>query len=419
MRGSRDSSWWYAVGSGAMGVFLVALIVLITLRMTADGLSQGDQIASIASTFIGIASLAVGVVGVVQGARQRHPPQSSPSAEALMGQQLQDLLRRAGNLTTRGLEAELRQQRPDLARARSGVGAVLRGKQRPTWDLTTAIVSICTARAERLEIALLPQDQDLQRWHSLYDELFTDDRPGHRPRLVVGVAVLAALVVVPIGVAMINAGAGDGDLRPLTTSAVEVVETCYGGWLVTGPVTSVPALPQGDREKWVSWASAAEALKADATRVQFTVRGTSDAAVILTGVRVRVLQRSTAPSGVFARRACGGQDVFRWLTVDLDEDPPQTTTDYRPEFAVENGPPESREPIRFPYQVSIGDPETFDVFAWAHRCDCRWQIELLWNSGERHGVHIVEADGNPSQFRTVGTINAATECVDTFDNCHP
>jgi hypothetical protein len=425
------------VGFAAGGIFIVALAVGVALRVTADGLGRGDHIASIASMFIGVASLAVGVVSVIQATRRSQPTQSDPSVEMQMAQHLQGLLRRAGNLTTRGLQEELRRQKPGLSRAGRGLGAVLRGKQRPTWDLTAAIIASCIARAERLEIALPPEDHDMQRWRSLYDELFTDAQPGRRPRAVVGVAVLVAVVVAPVAVVTLVRGGGEPDpgpavsarasgppssagvdVAPFTTSAVEVPDICRGGWLVAEPVADVPPLPRGSREEWVEWASEAEALTAPLTRVQFAVRGRSEAAVVLTEVRIRVLQRETPPGGAWAHSDCGGENVFRWLSVDLDTDPPRVGTDYRPEFADPNGPPERREPIRFPYQVSLDDPESFEVFASAHQCDCRWQIELLWNSGEHSGVHTVEVDGAPGQFRTVGLVNAETECVGAFNNCN-
>jgi hypothetical protein len=153
--------------------------------------------------------------------------------------------------------------------------------------------------------------------------------------------------------------------------------------------------------------------------VEFTVRGTSTAAVILTKVRVRAVRNPVPQSGAWVHLGCGGETTFRWFNVDLDLDPPRVTADYDMGFANHDGPPTQREPIRFPYRVSIEDPESFVVYAGTDACDCLWQIELDWNSGAQHGTYVVGNNGKPARFRTVGIDGARTQCLDSFDNCRP
>src|SRR3990170_1014573 len=74
------------------------------------------------------------------------------------------------------------------------------------------------------------------------------------------------------------------------------------------------------------------------------------------------------PTGTLLAEPCGGVGHFRWLDVDLDATPPTETPRFLRgvlETVDPAGtlPTESRQPIRFPYDVTRTDAETFVITA--------------------------------------------------------
>lgn len=443
MHGSKDPGWWYAVAGTTLAVFVIAFGMSLTLWVTAADSSRAgtDQIVTAVGLFIGVASLLVSVVSVLQASRERAATDDRQDARHVMTDELIDLLRRAGGVSIHDVKTELRRNRSGLsAHARRSLNSVIRGKQSPTWDQVEAIVSACLVLARRRGVDLPADDKDISRWKSRYHELFRERRRTTGRWLVAGQIILAVLFAAPF---LLFVPGGDEEAHPsyspsaaqtlpgkpkedgpgfadqeapFTTSAVQVTDGC-AWYLLSMPGAQVPPPPEGTADSWHAWAERIGAPIVGSTHVQFTVRGRSEAAVVLTDIKVKVLERKQPPKGIVVAPLCGGPDTFRWFDVDLDVDPPRITTEFLRSQADSNGPPQRREPLRFPYRVSLTDPETFDVFAKARKCDCVWQIELTWNSGERHGTQVVEVDGKPAQFRTIGTINAPTICFGSLANC--
>jgi hypothetical protein len=130
--------------------------------------------------------------------------------------------------------------------------------------------------------------------------------------------------------------------------------------------------------------------------VELSVQGTSDTAVVLTALRVRVAGRSDpAPGNAYAMdQGCGGALTPRYFDVDLDKDRPIARA------AAGNDAGTPIPAVRMPYRVSATDPEVLLVTARTQGCDCRWYLELDWSSQGRTGTVRIDDRGRP--FRTSG-----------------
>ncbi|NEC78680.1 transcriptional regulator, partial [Streptomyces sp. SID7958] len=163
---------------------------------------------------------------------------------------------------------------------------------------------------------------------------------------------------------------------------------------VDAPPERVPP-PPAPQDAGV-WAGAQRAVHGGETLVELSVQGTSDTAVVLTALRVRVVGRDAPAAGnAYAMdQGCGGALTPRYFDVDLDKDRPLA----RPVAGNDAGTPVPA--VRMPYRVSATDPEVLLVTARTDACDCRWYLELDWSSQGRTGTVRVDDGGRP--FRTSG-----------------
>jgi hypothetical protein len=170
---------------------------------------------------------------------------------------------------------------------------------------------------------------------------------------------------------------------------------------------------------WDSYPAADGSNPVSPAAVYLTVQGKTPFAVVITSLEVVVTGRSPAPTGTVLRNGCGGEISYRWLVVDLDDDPPRVRSEVD-EVIIELLPPESpaeREPIRFPYQVSSTDPEVFEIVTNTVDCDCSWVAVVSWQSGGRSGRTVVDNDGR--DFRTIGSAHAVAVCDAVGEECMP
>lgn len=143
-----------------------------------------------------------------------------------------------------------------------------------------------------------------------------------------------------------------------------------------------------------AWAATQGAVDGRETEVRVSVQGRSDAAVVLEGLRVRVVGRTHPAPGIAYSMAqgCGSDMTPRHFAVDLDKDRPVART----VPAVDRG---VRQPAAdMPYRVSARDPEELLVSATTGGCGCRWYVELDWSSQGRTGTVRIDDHGQP--FRT-------------------
>ncbi|MEF9907403.1 helix-turn-helix transcriptional regulator [Streptomyces sp. P9-A2] len=169
---------------------------------------------------------------------------------------------------------------------------------------------------------------------------------------------------------------------------------CGHDYVVAKPPAQVPPPPAPQDAG--TWAATQAAVHGGETIVKLSVQGTSDTAVVLTALRVRVTGRTDpAPGNAYAMdQGCGGALTPRYFAVDLDKDRPIA----RAVAGNDAGTPIPA--VRMPYRVSAEDPEVLEVTATTAGCDCRWYLELDWSSRGRSGTVRIDDDGRP--FRTSG-----------------
>jgi hypothetical protein len=189
------------------------------------------------------------------------------------------------------------------------------------------------------------------------------------------------------------------------------------GWIATGPQELLPARPSR-QDDWESWVRQTGAVPHSTTEVDLVVQGRSAAQVTLLDLRVRVVGRHPAVSGTLFELEGGDPGAFRAVTVDLDTEPPTLGSFFDDHIIPGNVPAYERQPIRFPYRVSLSDAETFEVVAHANTCDCEWVIELTWAAEGRTGTKTIDDAGKP--FRLSGGVNVTTHCaVGDRELCQP
>lgn len=198
---------------------------------------------------------------------------------------------------------------------------------------------------------------------------------------------------------------------------VAVKRQTLGGWVIDQPLAQLPPRPRS-YEGLSDWAREVGGIPADDLDVYMTVQGRSEAQVTLTNLRVRVTERRRNTHSVHVNINEGGPDAYRWVRVDLDTDPPKLSDELF-DSPLNNAPAHERRPIRFPYEVSISDAETFLIKALANGCDCSFLIELDWMAEGKIGTVVVDDAGRP--FRLAGSGGVQVRC--TFDGpqeiCQP
>lgn len=160
------------------------------------------------------------------------------------------------------------------------------------------------------------------------------------------------------------------------------------------PGTVVPPPPPQDRR---SWARALGGVDGGDMKLELTIQGISQEAVVLHGLHVRVLSRN-APlewSSYSMGEGCGGGITPQSFDIDLDEGRPRS----KPVAGEDRG---AVVPAKdFPYRVSSTDVEVFDVNAHVEGHDVTWYLELEWSSGDQSGTLRIDDNGEP--FRTSST----------------
>lgn len=200
------------------------------------------------------------------------------------------------------------------------------------------------------------------------------------------------------------------DAGPLTvaTSQNMTVADCLAVWLVPRSPAELAFSDEMDGD-WSEHPAGEGGVPASPHQVFATVQGTSDTQVVLTEIDVHVRRRGEAPAGtVLQGRGCG-PGAFRWLAVDLD-DPAAPPVPKFDELSAELAGASEAEmvPIRFPYEVSRTDAETFLIQARTEDCDCEWWLDLHWQAAGETGVVRIDDSGDP--FRTFGTSRAFVRC---------
>ncbi|MBN6035239.1 hypothetical protein [Amycolatopsis sp. 195334CR] len=209
-----------------------------------------------------------------------------------------------------------------------------------------------------------------------------------------------------------------GDL-PFTCTVEMMDVTCGLGnkWVVGKDATEIrePMPSEASSVGWRAWAAVADGVQGSGGRQNLIIQGKGDARVVLTKVVVRVLARRPPVVGNTLERECGGDGVFRSMTVDLDKTPPAVLPKFDTGNVMDGAPEYETKPIKFPYTVALEDPESFVIEGETERCDCDWVVELSWSSQGRTGTTTIDNNGAP--FRTTSTANAPTCYVREMIEC--
>jgi hypothetical protein len=174
-------------------------------------------------------------------------------------------------------------------------------------------------------------------------------------------------------------------------------------FVLPATVSELDAPPGQTRsyEEREEWATAHGGVRANLMEVQVTVTGNADQPVLLTNLRVDVLQRRPPLSGTHVTYGPIGEPVTeRFLAVNLDERPPAIShsADERPRSDSNLQP----DPIDFPYQVQRGDIEVFYLYVTTETCDCDWNAELFYSIGGEQRTVIVQDGDRPFRLTASG-----------------
>jgi hypothetical protein len=202
---------------------------------------------------------------------------------------------------------------------------------------------------------------------------------------------------------------------PLTVAVKTITPPCGTSWIVPRPpdqvdVSELVSPAAAPRHGWTDWAAGADGAAAAAYgaggRVQLSIQGRTETQVVLTDMKVRVVERNKPMTGTLLHMPCGDQWAFRWMDVDLDAEPPKSvpTNALDPGAKIGGVADFESKPIRFPYRVAESDAETFMFNAKTVNCDCRWVVDVHWSSAGESGVLTVDDHGKP--FRTTSDMNA-------------
>ncbi|MGW1373523.1 helix-turn-helix domain-containing protein [Streptomyces sp. NPDC002446] len=151
-----------------------------------------------------------------------------------------------------------------------------------------------------------------------------------------------------------------------------------------------PPAPQDTR----GWASALGGIDGGHLRLQLTVTGSTDEAVVLTSLHVRVVgKRAGLPWAAYSMGdGCGGGITPQSFDIDLDAERPTA----KPVAGMDG---DIEVPAKdFPFKVSTHDPQVLNLDLHTEAHDVSWYLELGWSSGGRQGTLRVDDGGRP--FRT-------------------
>ncbi|MFD7443808.1 helix-turn-helix domain-containing protein [Streptomyces sp. NPDC059909] len=151
-----------------------------------------------------------------------------------------------------------------------------------------------------------------------------------------------------------------------------------------------PPAPQDTR----NWARALGGVSAGDTKLQLTVTGNTDDAVVITDLNVRVVGRKAPlPWQAYSMGdGCGSGVTPQTFDIDLDNARPLVKP-----VAGQDG--DTVVPAKdFPYKVSTHDPQVLNLDVHTEGHEATWYLELAWSSGDRKGTVRVDDDGKP--FRT-------------------
>jgi hypothetical protein len=197
-----------------------------------------------------------------------------------------------------------------------------------------------------------------------------------------------------------RAGIAPGSLQVEVVTDPDLIETLdplhNPEFLLERPIAEVGPPPNGEEERGrYRWAKEMEGVDAFATVLRLVIRGRGEAPVTLHGLEVEVVERRPPlPGTVLTYDGQGAGQVVRFFEIDLDAKPPVATYS-----GAQGG-----EETLFPYRVSAGELEVFDIYAFTFESDVRWRLRLAYTDDEETGALVIDNHGQP--FETSATSTA-------------
>ena len=233
------------------------------------------------------------------------------------------------------------------------------------------------------------------------------DRPEGRPRrwwqgllTVPGVVAVTALTAVVSWIAtqaVSQVGSNLASRDPLALS-IETNPSRIGGF---DDLPILAVIPDGVRttgspgpgcEGFHLWVRGLGGVDAGSTKLQLVVQGKVADPVLISAMRVKVLERLPRVTGVPVQCPPAAEAQIRAVAIDLDAIPPRVT--YR-----------SGSNRAFGFTVQEGETESFNVVASTRRAHYRWLLELdLVVSGKKRTIELSDG-GRP--FETTPTTGRA------------
>jgi hypothetical protein len=220
---------------------------------------------------------------------------------------------------------------------------------------------------------------------------------------------------------------------PLIVSADHIFNSCSGapGWRVPLEPNQLGKAPYADTvdSGIVQWAKDHGGTEASGTRLEFTLQGTSDSAVIIKGIEIKVVEKVEPSPGthVVGYGECGGNDESQYLVGKLDDSPPQvyegTPKVVNQVEVVEKK--SSRSLSARTFHVSNSDPLKFVLVTYGSEYDYTWQLLIRWLSpdGTEHATIVNNEDGEPfstaARLSKVAYMNVPNERGVTWEEATP
>ena len=170
-------------------------------------------------------------------------------------------------------------------------------------------------------------------------------------------------------------------------------------FVVQRPIAQVGPPPFGEEERGrYLWAKEMDGVDALATVLRLVIRGRSEAPVTLHGLEVEIVERRPPLGGtLLTYEGQGAGQAVRYFKIELDVEPPTVSW-----FG-----PRGVERVLFPYRVSAGEQEVFDLYAFTLQHDVRWRLRLSYTDDEGAGAIVIDDHGQP--FRTTALREGSSE----------
>ncbi|MEV6199900.1 helix-turn-helix transcriptional regulator [Streptomyces sp. NPDC051771] len=231
--------------------------------------------------------------------------------------------------------------------------------------------------------------------------------PAPRARFTGASAAVAAIAVVAaVAVPGAYLVVRDGEKEPRGGSAAPPVsaplnagissynwaEPCGQYYVLDQKPQHVPPPPPPQDTR--PWARALGGVDGGHMQLQVTVTGRTRDPVVLSGLRVRVVERDRPPAMTAYSMGDGCGSGITPQTFDVDLDAPRP---YVKAVAGQDG--DRVVPAKdFPYRVATGDAEVLNLDVHTEEHAVAWYLELEWSTGDRKGTVRIDDGGQP--FRT-------------------